>query len=258
LNTISNETCEDLNGHGTHVAGIAGGRIYGVAKEANLFSVKVLNSQGQGSIGIALKGLEYVARQAIASKKTVVCNMSLSSDKVSSLNVAISKLVELGVFLTVAAGNGVEDACTRSPSSAAAAFTVGATKSNDKRASISNFGQCLDLFAPGDHIKSDWIGRSNAATMYLTGTSMASPFVAGAAALYIERDPSLTSRDLSAAILNDAATGMLYNILHGSPNMLLNIQRISTSRAGNDKTSALVVALSMLAAPLFITLAFLL
>ncbi|GAA0359627.1 S8 family peptidase [Actinoallomurus spadix] len=167
----------DCEGHGTHVAGIIGSRTYGVAKEVKLHAVKVLGCNGQGKISDVIAGINWVTKHH-ASKS--VANLSLGGDKSTALNSAVTKLSKSGVFVAVAAGNDSADSCKSSPASAASVEAVAASTSTDKRASFSNYGKCVDIYAPGNNIKSTVPGG----TEFESGTSMASPFVAGVAALY--------------------------------------------------------------------------
>lgn len=168
---------KDQNGHGTHVAGIIGSRSYGVAKSVRLHSVRVLNSKGQGTLSQVIAGVNWVTKHHAGK---AVANLSLGGGKSTAFNKAVTKLSRSGVFVTVATGNDGKDSCKTSPASAASVEAVGATSSKDVRPSFSNYGKCLDIYAPGVNVYSTLPGG----TGFGTGTSMASPFVAGAAALY--------------------------------------------------------------------------
>ena len=208
---------QDCHGHGTHVAGTVGGSEYGVAKAVNLIAVRVLNCQGSGSYSQIIAGVDWVKNTAV---KPAVANMSLGGGVSSALNTAVNNAVTSGVVFAVAAGNENTNACLRSPASAANALTVGATGSNDARASFSNYGSCLDLFAPGVSITSS----TNASDISLgswSGTSMASPHVAGVAALVLSATPTATSAQVVSAILDGASTGEVTSAGTGSPNRLL-------------------------------------
>lgn len=208
---------QDCNGHGTHVAGTVGGSTYGVAKSSMLRGVRVLNCSGSGSTSGVIAGVDYVRQNRI---DPAVANMSLGGGVSSALDTAVNNLANSGVPIAVAAGNSNTNACNSSPARAANAITVGATTSTDARASFSNFGTCLDLFAPGQGIVSAWY-TSNTATASLSGTSMASPHVAGVAALYKQANPSATSTAVRNAIVNNATTNVVSNPGSGSPNRLL-------------------------------------
>jgi subtilisin family serine protease len=174
----------DCNGHGTHVAGTIGGSTYGVAKGVTIRAVRVLNCSGSGSWSGVIAGIDWVTANH-ASGQRAVANMSLGGGASSAVDQAVSNSIADGVFYAVAAGNSKNDACKYSPARTAAAVTVGATTNSDDLASFSNFGPCVDLNAPGVGITSAW-NSSNSATNTISGTSMASPHVAGAAALYLQ------------------------------------------------------------------------
>lgn len=207
----------DCNGHGTHVAGTAGGTTYGVAKNSTLHAVRVLDCNGSGSLAGVIAGIDFVTANHSGLS---VANMSLGGGISTALDSAVNNSVASGVFYAVAAGNSNANACNASPARAALAYTVGATTSNDFRASFSNFGTCLDIFAPGQNITSAW-HTSPTATNTISGTSMASPHVAGVAALYLQEDPSLTPADLGNLLSTNATPNVLSNIGSGSPNLLL-------------------------------------
>jgi subtilisin family serine protease len=208
---------QDCNGHGTHVSGTIGGSTYGVAKSVNLRGVRVLNCSGSGTNSGVIAGVDFVRTN---HSNPAVANMSLGGGASSALDTAVNNLSNSGVAIAVAAGNSNANACNSSPARAANAITVGATASNDSRASFSNFGSCLDLFAPGQGILSAWIG-STTATRTISGTSMASPHVAGVAALYKQLNPSASSSTVRNAIVNGATTNVVGNAGTGSPNRLL-------------------------------------
>ena len=208
---------QDCNGHGTHVAGTIGGSTYGVAKSALLRGVRVLNCSGSGSNSGVIAGVDWVRLNHIAP---AVANMSLGGGISSALDAAVNNLHNAGVTIAVAAGNSNANACNSSPARAANAITVGSTTTTDARSSFSNFGTCLDLFAPGSGIQSAWFS-SDTATATLSGTSMASPHVAGVAALYKQANPSASSTTIRNAIVNNATTNVVGNPGSGSPNRLL-------------------------------------
>jgi subtilisin family serine protease len=207
----------DCNGHGTHVSGTIGGTTYGVAKNVLLRGVRVLNCSGSGSTSGVIAGVDWVRLNHIAP---AVANMSLGGGASSALDTAVNNLHNANVAIAVAAGNSNANACNSSPARAANAITVGSTTTTDARSSFSNFGTCLDLFAPGSGILSAWY-TSNTATATLSGTSMASPHVAGVAALYKQANPSASSTTIRNAIVNNATTNVITNAGTGSPNRLL-------------------------------------
>ena len=208
---------QDCNGHGTHVAGTVGGSTYGVAKSVNLRGVRVLNCSGSGTNSGVIAGVDWVR---VNRQNPAVANMSLGGGASSALDTAVNNLSNSGVAIAVAAGNSNTNACNSSPARAANAITVGSTTSTDARSSFSNFGSCLDLFAPGSGILSAWIG-STTATRTISGTSMASPHVAGVAALYKQANPSASASTVRNAIVNGATTNVVTSAGTGSPNRLL-------------------------------------
>jgi subtilisin family serine protease len=207
----------DCNGHGTHVSGTIGGSTYGVAKSALLRGVRVLDCNGSGSTSGVIAGVDWVTNNHISP---AVANMSLGGGVSTALDNAVNNLSNSGVAIAVAAGNSNANACNSSPARAANAITVGSTTTTDARSSFSNFGTCVDLFAPGSGILSAWFS-SNTATATLSGTSMASPHVAGVAALYKQANPSASSTTIRNAIVNNATTNVITNVGTGSPNRLL-------------------------------------
>ncbi|MDX2262091.1 MAG: S8 family peptidase [Gemmatimonadales bacterium] len=208
---------EDCNGHGTHVAGTVGGTTYGVAKGVTIVPVRVLDCAGSGTWSGVIAGIDWVAANAV---KPAVANMSLGGGVNTALNAAVTNAISSGVVFVVAGGNESTDACSRSPASTPAAITVGATTSSDARASYSNFGTCLDIFAPGSSITSAWYTSSTAINT-ISGTSMASPHVAGAAALVLGATPSATPAQVAATLTGNATPGVVTSAGTGSPNLLL-------------------------------------
>jgi len=216
----------DCNGHGTHVAGTVAGAVYGVAKSLSIVPVRVLDCAGSGTISTVIAGLDWVATQHVAGQRDVA-NMSLGGGASSTLDAAVSNLIASGVTVVVAAGNSNADACSGSPARVAAAITVAATDRADTRASFSNFGSCVDVFAPGVSITSTYVG-STTATATMSGTSMAAPHVAGVAALVLQVAGSLTPSQVSARIVADATTNAVLSAGTGSPNLLAFVPVAST------------------------------
>lgn len=208
---------DDCNGHGTHVAGTVGGTTYGVAKGVSLIAVRVLSCQGSGTTSGVIAGVDWVTGKHV---KPAVANMSLGGGASSTLDDAVNNSIAAGVIYAVAAGNSNANACNYSPARAANAITVGATTSTDARASYSNYGSCLDIFAPGSSITSAWYS-STTATNTISGTSMASPHVAGVAALYLQGSPGANPAAVTSAITSNATLGKVGNAGTGSPNALL-------------------------------------
>ncbi|HSV89076.1 MAG TPA: S8 family peptidase [Bacteroidales bacterium] len=197
----------DGNGHGTHVAGTIGGTTFGVAKNARLVSIRVLNNAGSGTLSGIIAGMDWVAANR---RLPAVANMSLGSSASTSLDAAVTRLFNAGVPVIVAAGNSNLDACGFSPARAAWAFTVASTTSTDARSSFSNFGNCVNLFAPGSSITAAW-HTSNTAINTISGTSMASPHVAGAAAIFLGNNISATPLQVYNFLLNNSTRGIVTN-----------------------------------------------
>lgn len=211
----------DGHGHGTHVAGTAGSATYGVAKNADLVAVKVCNQFGSCPSSAIACGVNYVIGQKNGNPSSpMVANMSLRGPFSQTSNNNVANGVASGVFFAVAAGNDGQNACNYSPASEPTAYTVGATASSDARSSFSNFGTCLDIFAPGASITSTW-NTSNTATNTISGTSMASPHVAGAAALVLDEFPAHSPSQVDAEFDTRATSGVVSNPGSGSPNRLL-------------------------------------
>lgn len=213
---------EDDNGHGTHVAATAAGTAYGVAKKAEIVAVRVLDDTGEGTTAQVLAGLDWVMKHA---HKPAVVNLSLGStlpDPVPEWDEAVRSGIASGLIFTVAAGNEDRSAGAYSPGRVAGAVTVGATDRDDRRAALSNWGPAVDLFAPGERIVSA-SNASDTATRVMSGTSMAAPHAAGAAALYLADHPRATPAEVSAALIAHAAKGKVRDAGNGSPNLLLHI-----------------------------------
>jgi len=207
----------DCNGHGTHVSGTVGGSTYGVAKGVTLHAVRVLDCAGYGTYSGVIAGIDWVTQNRVLP---AVANLSLGGPASSALNDAIQNSINAGVTYVVAAGNDGADACSYSPASAPQAVTAGATNSSDVIASFSNYGACVDVFAPGVSILSAY-NLSDVSAVTMSGTSMASPHVAGAAALYLQANPTALPAAVAQAITSGATSGVLGSIGTGSPNLLL-------------------------------------
>jgi subtilisin family serine protease len=209
----------DGNGHGTHVAGTVGGSTYGVAKHVTLVAVRVLDSSGSGTNSGVIAGVDFVTSDHQAGQPAVA-NMSLGGGASSALDTAVTNAVNDGVTFAVAAGNENQNACNVSPARAPAAITVGSTTTTDARSSFSNFGTCVDIFAPGSSITSSW-NTSDTATNTISGTSMATPHVTGVAALFLETNPTASPATVTAAIVNSSTPNKVTGAGTGSPNRLL-------------------------------------
>jgi subtilisin family serine protease len=212
----------DCNGHGTFVAGVAAGRTYGVANAASLVGVRVLNCYGSGRWAKVVEAIDWMIADHAAGKPAVA-NMSLSSGKVQSANDAVAAAVGDGIVMAVAAGNdNGKDACRMSPASTPEAISVGATTRKDERSPFSNVGPCLDLFAPGSAIVSAWHTADDARTGG-SGTSYASPHVAGAAATVLSARPESTPQQVRDELVTAATQGVITDAGAGSPNRLLYV-----------------------------------
>jgi serine protease len=212
---------EDCNGHGTHVAGIVGSATYGVAKGVTLHPVRVVDCNGLGPVSNMIAGVDWIAsRYAGGGPAQAVVNMSLRAGFSTALETAVSNSIALGLTFVVAAGNDNDDACWLSPGRLPEAITVGASDESDARWGSSNFGTCVDLFAPGTAITST-SSIDDDATLAMTGTSMAAPHVSGAAALVLADHPTATPAEVAVAILSQATDDGLTDVGPGSPNLLL-------------------------------------
>ena len=234
----TNDADEDGNGHGTHCSGTIAGKKYGVAKKANVYAVKVLRSNGSGSMSDVVKGVEFAVEShsenleaAKAGKKKgwkgSAANMSLGGGKSPTLDQAVNAAVDAGMHFAVAAGNDNADACSYSPAGASKPVTVGASTLADERAYFSNFGKCTDIFAPGLNIQSTWIGSKHAINT-ISGTSMASPHIAGLLAYMLSLQPSkdsayavadITPKKLKDTLIKISTRGALTDIPSSTPNV---------------------------------------
>jgi subtilisin family serine protease len=208
---------DDCNGHGTHVAGTIGGSTYGVAKAVRIRGVKVLSCSGSGSTSGIIAGVDWVRLNAT---RPAVANLSLGGGFSSATNTAVNNLANSGVFVAVASGNSNADACNYSPASAANVTSVNASTSTNAKASFSNYGSCTHLYAPGQNITSAWY-TSSTATNTISGTSMASPHVAGVGALYLAGNPSASNATVRSWIINNATPNVISGNPSGTPNRLL-------------------------------------
>jgi subtilisin family serine protease len=209
----------DCHGHGSHVAGTIAGTKYGVAKRAKVFGVRVLNCTGTGTTESVVAGIEWVTAHA---RKPAVANMSLRSNADPVMDAAVRASINSGITYSVAAGNESSDACTVSPARVLTAITVGATDNTDAKAAFSNYGKCVDVFAPGVNVESVGITGPNAKAT-LSGTSMATPHVTGAAALYLCTHPKAKPAAVAAALTTEATPGKVSSPGVGSPNKLLYV-----------------------------------
>jgi subtilisin family serine protease len=212
FDAVDGGSADDCNGHGTHVAGTIGGSTYGVAKSVSLVAVRVLNCNGSGSTSGVIAGIDWVTGNHAAGQPAVA-NMSLGGGASSALDAAVQRSINDGVSYAVAAGNGnifgiAQNACNSSPARVSAAMTIGATDSNDRKASWSNYGSCVDWFAPGVSITSSWY-TSTTATNTISGTSMATPHTAGVAALYLQSSPSASPATVRTALFNNTTKSIV-------------------------------------------------
>lgn len=207
----------DCHGHGTHVSGTVGGTTYGLAKQVTIHPVRVLNCQGSGTTEGVVAGVDWVTQNRVTP---AVANMSLGGGVSQALDDSVANSISGGVSYAIAAGNSNADACNTSPARVPAANTVGATTDTDARSSFSNFGTCLDIFAPGSNITSAW-NSGDSATNTISGTSMASPHVAGALALYLQTNPTASPATASQGLVNNSTPNKVTGAGTGSPNRLL-------------------------------------
>ncbi|MFC6879454.1 MULTISPECIES: S8 family peptidase [Actinomadura] len=220
-------TAQDCHGHGTHVAGTVGGEEYGVAKDAQIVAVRVLDCDGYSPDRYAIEGLEWIARNA---RKPAVGNMSIGSDppvpEPQAFREATRGAIRAGIQFAIAAGNDSRNGCD-TPGDVSEAVTLGSTDEGDWRSYFSNYGRCLDLFAPGGDIVSADYGSDTGAT-WMSGTSMATPHAAGALALYLEGHPNATPQESRNAVVKAAQPGVISDAGSGSPNLLLNVSTLGT------------------------------
>jgi len=233
-------TCStDRHGHGTHCAGSVGSKTYGVAKLASVHSVKILTDEGVGSFSAFVQALDWVSTKAL---RPAVFSASLGTKGViQSIQTAIDSAVDAGVTVVVAAGNEGDDACLYSPSFVPSAITVGATTGLDSMAGFSNWGSCVDIFAPGASITSTGISSETSAAL-MSGTSMACPHVAGAAAILLGQNSSLTPAEIETLLVSGATPDKVGNLGVGSPNLLLHVQpnvekRLAPAPSPNDNAA---------------------
>ena len=219
-------SAEDCHGHGSHVAGTIGSTTYGVAKQVAILAGRVVNCSGGGNASMVISAMEWIMKYG---RRPAVVNMSLGYGNVQSVRDAAEKLVSYGYFVAAAAGNGdfagtPQNACYQAPAGAPSVMTVGSTRSDDHESSFSNYGRCVDILAPGSSITSLWIG-SYTATSTISGTSMATPHVAGVGALYLSTYPSSTPAQVTSAIKLIATPNTIvlhtYSYHYGTPNLLL-------------------------------------
>ncbi len=230
----------DCHGHGTHVASLSAGKTYGTAKKATVYSVRVLNCNNAAPWSVILDGIDFVMKTAQRTKRPSVASFSLSGDFYRSVNNAMAGLVRQGVHVVVAAGNGGVDACTLSPASSSSVITVGGTRNGDGfyiLGSGSNFGSCVDIFAPGERIvAADW--KCSNCCKTLSGTSMAAPIVSGSVAVHLSRQPMATPNEIKKKLVDEALSGVLSfdgvsDIYHETTtNKLLNIPGEWVGRLG--------------------------
>jgi subtilisin family serine protease len=213
----NDNVANDCNGHGTHVAGTVGGAKYGVAKDVKLVAVRVLGCNSSGSYSGIIKGVDWVTKNAV---KPAVANMSLGGSASSTLDAAVKRSIAAGVTYALAAGNDNRDACGQSPARTPEAITVAATSDTDARASFSNYGSCVDIFAPGVRVVSD-SSKSDTGYTTMSGTSMASPHVAGVAALVLGANAGYTPKQVRDAMVANATANVVTD-RRNSPSKLLN------------------------------------
>ncbi|MBA2670941.1 MAG: S8 family peptidase [Gemmatimonadetes bacterium] len=208
---------QDCNGHGTHVAGTIGGSVHGVAKQVRLRGVRVFGCTGGSSNSLIISAVDWVRQNRV---NPAVANMSIGGGVSSALNTAVNNLAASGVFVAVAAGNENQNACNVSPASASGVYTVASSTSTDAKSSFSNYGSCVNIYAPGSSITSAWY-TSTSATNTISGTSMASPHVAGLAALIKETNTTASHSAIATWMTDNATTNVISGNVTGTPNRLL-------------------------------------
>ncbi|KAI8811027.1 putative serine proteinase, precursor [Cladochytrium replicatum] len=218
--TFSSSGTQDGAGHGTHVAATAAGRTFGVAPGANLIAVKVIDNDGSGSGSAVIMGIQWTIKNVQKTRRPSVINMSIGGSKSNALDRAVLQAIAQGISVVTAAGNDNRDACLDSPGNQNAVITVAASSETDAKAPFSNDGSCVKLFGPGVGITSAWIG-SNTATNTLDGTSMASPHVAGSAALLLGNNPNLKPAQVLSLLVSASTPSKISGTLAGAPNKLL-------------------------------------
>jgi hypothetical protein len=236
FSSFSDGSTTDCNGHGTHVAGLLGGSYFGVAKSATLVPVRVLDCNGSGTLSGVLQGIDFILQDHAQSAGPAVVNMSLAGQSSSALDAQVNNLIAAGMTVVVAAGNDNEDACRKSPARVPAAITVGASTESDERASFSNYGDCVDLFAPGTNMLSAWHSSPTSAAVN-SGTSESAPLVAGAVALFLERFPAASPASAIQTVLSQTTLDVLTSVA-GSPNRLL-FSTMDTVEQGNGDSQLL-------------------
>lgn len=215
----NDDSADDGNGHGTHVAGTIAGATFGVAKKAKIVAVRVLDDSGSGTTEQVVAGIDWVTAH---HEGPSVANMSLGGGADPALDAAVQKAIVSGVTFAVAAGNESADASEGSPARVPEAITVASSTVDDEQSSFSNYGQVVDIYAPGSDITSSW-NDSDDATNTISGTSMATPHVVGAAAVYLAGHPDATPADVATALTDGATAGAISNATEGTPNKLLKI-----------------------------------
>jgi hypothetical protein len=221
--SVIDDSSEDCNGHGTHVAGTIGGTQFGVAKNVRLVPVRVFDCSGEGSTADIIAGIDLVLQQEVTGPRVV--NMSLGSDRVdAALDDGVRRMIDAGITVVAAAGNKGRSACSASPAHVRVAITVGATNKKDQRAPFSNYGSCVDLYAPGAGIASAYLRNPNSQRWQyasMSGTSMAAPHVTGAVAMYLERHPEASPAQVQAALLKTASKNKVTNVSKKWPRLML-------------------------------------